>query len=208
MIIAFCGLDGSGKTSYSAFAAGYLKKKGKQVISRHIIRDSLYYSFLHDVIGRASRRGKESLEAGLRGKKRGAAFILTSALKMAALCSNLIWFDLVQFKYRGSRKRNIICDRYFYDDIAQASYIGLGGEAFLRFFSWFIKKPDILFFIEAKPAAAYTRKPEYQMDYFIKKAAIYSRLFSAIPNLKLCGDKMENNKKRVAEAIDGLFEEK
>jgi len=181
MIIAFSGIDGSGKTTYAEFCVNYFKEKKIDCKYRHMVKDSLYNVALHNFIGKISKNTQASIEKGLRNKKNRVRFFLLKLVKKALLVLNMVYFNLAYGSYRGNPRRNIVSDRYFYDDIAQLQYLGLASENFIKFYSQFIMKPDIIFFVKVEPETAFKRKGEYKKEYFFDKCKIYEDVFNQIP---------------------------
>jgi len=181
MIIAFSGIDGSGKTTYAESCVNYFKEKKIDCKYRHMVKDSFYNLVLHDFIGKVSKNAQESIEKGLRDKKNRIRFSLLKSMKKMLLVLNMIYFNLAYGAYKGNIRKNIVSDRYFYDDIAQMLYLGLASENFIKFYNRFIMKPDIAFFVKVEPEIAFKRKSEYEKSYFFDKCRIYKDVFMGLP---------------------------
>lgn len=194
MIIAFSGIDGSGKTTCAEFVSNYFKNKGIPIKYLHIVRDSFYHKILHSLIARVSTGARISLEKNLRAKENGPKFFILKLIKKAALFINLIYFNLRYWRYKNNIKRSIVTDRYFYDDIAQGIYLGVAGRAFINAFKKRIIQPDIVFYLRAEPSLAYARKQEYDEEYFLTKSGIYDEIYKETPNIKISEGSMESIK--------------
>ena len=188
MIIAFSGIDGSGKTACAEFCVNYFKEKRIDCRYRHMVKDSFYNLILHNFIGKVSKNAQKSIEKGLRDKKNRIRFSLSRSIKKALLVLNMIYFNLAYRSYKGNGRKNIVSDRYFYDDIAQMLYLGLASENFIKFYNRFIMKPDIAFFVKVDPEIAYKRKSEYEKAYFFDKCKIYEDVFRGLP-MTVCVNK-------------------
>ncbi|MEW6407139.1 MAG: hypothetical protein AB1465_00410 [Patescibacteria group bacterium] len=206
MIIAFCGIDGSGKSTYVGYTMDYLNAKGLKTKSIHIIRDSFYHFVLHNYIGRISSVSQKRLEDNLRNPKNKIYPFIVKFLKKILLFMNLIYFNLKHLSYKGNLNNNIVCDRYFYDDLVQMKYLKLAKDKFFYFYEKLIIKPDIIFFVKADPQTAYSRKYEYNLDYFLNKNRLYSNLFSHILHLELSHPDIENNKQYIYRQIDEVIQ--
>lgn len=194
MIIAFSGIDGSGKTTSAEFVMDYFRKRNIPVEYSHIVRDSFYHKMLHGLVGKVSKDTQRSLEESLRKKQGGTAAFISKWIKKAALFTNIICFNLRYGRYKNNIKRNIITDRYFYDDIAQGIYLGVAGRAFISAFKKRIIQPDIVFYLRAEPSLAYARKKEYDEEYFLTKSGIYDEIYKEAPNIKISEGSMESIK--------------
>lgn len=185
MIIVFSGLDGSGKTTCAESISGYLRKRGFTVRNTHIIKDSLHYRLLHNFVGRISESSKNSLEDSLRDRKGRGSFLISRFIKESLLLLNILYFDLKFGWYRKDKKRVLVTDRYFYDEIVQAKYLGIAGKIFTFIFIKLTIMPDMVFFLKADPLKAYGRKKEYEKDYFEKKDILYTSMYNTVPHIRI-----------------------
>jgi thymidylate kinase len=206
VIIAFCGIDGSGKTTFSEISKEVIAGKGLNVVCRHNIKNSFYHSILHNVIGKLSKGAKGSLEKGLREKRRGLTFFVSSWIKAGMLLLNLIIFNCRYGSYKGSAGRNIICDRYFYDDLVQMEYLGWKNKIFPWFYKRCIIIPDLLFFLDTQSEAAFSRKKEYDLDYFVRKSELYRNLFKDAAAVNLPDLQMDKRAGIVRSRVSALWE--
>lgn len=205
MIIAFCGLDGSGKTTYAFSLTGYLNQKKIKARYHHMIRDSFYYLILHNFIGRIWRSSPKALEEALRKPQEKLSFSIIRCIKKALLFINLIYFNARYSGYSQEGGNSIICDRYFYDEIVQMAYLGLAGDKFLSFYKKLIIKPDIVFFLKVPAELAYSRKNEYEKEYFTEKSRLYSHSFKAIPHLEISTGDIENGNNFIRQQVESLL---
>ena len=72
------------------------------------------------------------------------------------------------FTVRRLRKGDadvIIFDRYIYDELANLPLNRWIARVFVRLVSALVPKPDVAYVIDADPAAAFARKPEYPLEF-------------------------------------------
>lgn len=186
MIIAFSGLDGSGKTTHAKKTMNYLLNNNQKIIYRHAIKSSLS-EFIAENIKRISIKTKEKLEKKLRSKRK-KNILLTSGKKITLLY-DLILFNIKYYGLKGKTNKHIICDRYFYDELVQAKYLSLGKNLFFRIYKNLIIQPDIIFYIHINPKIAFKRKPEYEFKYYKKKYLLYNSIKN-LPSIVI----LKNNK--------------
>lgn len=206
MIIVFSGIDGSGKTTYARFVTDYFIKRGLKARYMHIVRDSFYHIILHNFIGRAWPSSKKTLEGALRNPGNKKSFLLTGFLKKAALLLNLLYFNIRYAGYRSNKKRNLICDRYFYDDVVQMKYLGLATDKFINFYTGLIMEPDMVFFSKTPPETAYMRKNEYDREYFFSKDRLYSQMCGNIRSLIIPEGRIEKNIEFIKVKVNPILE--
>lgn len=151
MIIAFMGIDGSGKTSISKSIEQNLKQMGKNVKYRaefsYTALDFLQKTFLKNKFYRTRKQ------------------FLTRKRKISGIFKiwpYLVFLDclVTYLKCRiFSRRKIIIFDRYFYDYII--AFEGLGEKSrFVRRMFLSIPKPDVGFLLDVSPQIAYERRKD------------------------------------------------
>jgi len=206
MLIAFSGLDGTGKTTQAVSLMEYLRGKGIECRYRHAIKDTLYYFIVHKIVGKASGGAKSGLEKGLRSPERGLPFAFLSAVKRSFLLLDVLYFNLRYRSYRHRTDRALICDRYFFDEMVQARYLGIAGDAFLNAYGRLIPEPDMVFISDTAPETASGRKNEnYSREYFAEKARLYGDLLRKDSLIRLPDMSEEEVKEAVVNACEGVF---
>ena len=61
----------------------------------------------------------------------------------------------------------VIFDRYIYDELANLTLRNSAIRAYIRLIVILVPQPDISFFLDADPAMARARKPEYPLEFLI-----------------------------------------
>ena len=67
----------------------------------------------------------------------------------------------------------IVFDRYIYDELANLNLENPLSRLFVQFVHRFIPRPDIAYLLDADPAAARARKPEYPVDFMVQCRQAY-----------------------------------
>jgi len=67
----------------------------------------------------------------------------------------------------------IVFDRYIYDELANLNLENPLSRLFVRFVHRFIPRPDIAYLLDADPAAARARKPEYPVEFMVQCRQAY-----------------------------------
>ncbi|MBI4707962.1 MAG: hypothetical protein HY761_08570 [Candidatus Omnitrophica bacterium] len=206
MIIVFSGIDGSGKTTYADRVLSYLKSQKINFKYHHIVKDSFYNFILHNVIGRISSSSQRSIEQGLRKPEKKLKHLILRSIKKILLLTNLLCFNIMFWRCRSSIKRNIICDRYFFDDIVQLEYLNLASRSFISFYKNLIIEPDIIFYFKIDPTVAFKRKMEYEIGYYLEKCKIYDDWAKRLPNVtEISENAIEENTKIIQERLRRLI---
>ena len=190
MIITFSGLDGTGKTTYAEMVDDHMRKIEKKCRRFHVIKSSLSYFFTHKIVGGVSKKAKQTAESGLRDKGGSLTSGILAFAKKGFLLVDILLFNVRYGRLKGKEDDFLVADRYFYDELVQAHYLGIAGRMFSRVYEKLIIKPDVAFFVELPPEKAYDRKNEFDIEYFKAKSSIYEETckgggFKIIPEVSL-----------------------
>ncbi|HEY6970948.1 MAG TPA: thymidylate kinase [Candidatus Angelobacter sp.] len=79
----------------------------------------------------------------------------------------------------------IILDRYIYDEILNLNMANPVSRALVRLVHAFIPRPDIAYLLDADPAAAYARKPEYPPEFMEESRQAYFKLANVLGTMTL-----------------------
>jgi len=160
-LIAFIGIDGSGKTSVIKYIKEELKKEGKECYSVYMgLGKDHYLPFLKKLMRiygriRYSKKGNSSGKKRDNFRTRSFAWLIVQYFEMLA-------------RYLSYKKKSgyIFFDRYFYDGLALANPLSF------RILKRFIPRPDKTFLLYAEPELIRKRKKEANKkqieDYYQK----------------------------------------
>jgi thymidylate kinase len=91
----------------------------------------------------------------------------------------------------SQRVRNsdvVIFDRYIYDQIANIYSQRYEARLYSRILLKRTPAPDLAFVLDASPAAAFARKPEYPLEFVYQNRQIFLRLRELVPQLIIISD--------------------
>jgi len=154
LLIAFSGMDGSGKTTVARKLETYMKKKGYCVFFKHAHGYAV---------------SKNSFAIGEKNIKRFRwLFFLLSPLML------LDSFFTYYFKYKPQLEHDtVICDRYFYDKVARMLYYNITNKFIAGIYLSFLPRPDYLFYLSVSSHNAKLRKNEYSIKDYERFKKIY-----------------------------------
>jgi thymidylate kinase len=187
LLIAFSGMDGSGKTTLAKQLEEYLKKKGFHVFFKH----AHGYAISQD-----SFAIKENSLQRFRW--------------LFALFSPYILLDsfyTYYFKYRPILHKNtLICDRYFYDKIARLMFYGICNQALAKIYLFLVPRSNISFLLDVDVKSALARKSEYSESELKRFREIYLFIaeFLKIPIINTTSSQKTSVQKMI-KYIDILF---
>jgi len=154
-LICFSGPDGAGKTTQIKLLLDDLKRNGECVKYIHVFsKEGSFFNHLIYSHRFFSRTGK------IGGRKSGQFLMPLLKLFMTILDS---WITYIYIKLRHMH-RTVICDRYFYDNIA---YIAASEEKLANLvlrLSPLIPKPDVGILLHARPEFLYIRKKDQDLN--------------------------------------------
>lgn len=155
--IVFCGIDGSGKSTWAGIVADEFRRRGEAV------------SYIH---GHTYAFSANSF--GLTGERMGKFAKWIKALWPLALCDNLYTYFI---KYRPIlKKSHLITDRYFYDKLVRLRYYGILPKKFISFYLSLLPRPDYVFFLDVDAKIAYKRKPDFRIEEYVRLSSLYRNL--------------------------------
>lgn len=180
-VISFSGVDGAGKSTQIDAVRRCLQDAGLS---------SDLYTFWDDVVVLRNFRENLSIkvfkgDAGVGSPERPIARRDKNVSSWYAVLFRLFLYMLDAVRLRtmisgrvGSSADVVVFDRYIYDELAnlplQHRAIRLYAETLLKI----VPKPDIAFLLDADPASACLRKPEYPLDFVRRNRQAYLGLAS------------------------------
>lgn len=142
--IAFCGMDGAGKSTLGHQVEIWLTNHGMPV------------EFIH---GHTYSGSSNSFN--MTANDVGRYRLLFRCLVPLALLDN--FFTYLK-KYRSIvSSKCLVTDRYFYDKVCRLLFYGIITRSMARWYLKLLPKPDIAFFLDLDSEIAFERKGEYSL---------------------------------------------
>ncbi len=196
-LITFSGIDGAGKTTQIEHLSVYLQKQGLRVLRLSFWDHVAVWSKMRAGIGqrsansgRVDRMGERSFSA--KNNKHIRKWYLTAArsgfyvLDVARL-HRLLASALI-------RNTNVVIfDRYIYDQIANIYSQSFATRLYSKTLLQQAPAPDLAFVLDASPAAAFARKPEYPLEFMHRNRQSFLRLREIVPALIVIPDNGAEN---------------
>jgi len=195
MLISFSGVDGSGKSTQidnlrSALQAAGLTTSLLAFWDNVVVGVRYREGFVHKVYKSERGIGAPGKPVNRRDKNmRG--WHLTLARHFLYLLDALNLRRVVARERRKSGVDVVILDRYIFDELSNLNLANPLSRRFVKFVQALVPSPDIAYLLDADPAAAYVRKPEYPVEFMKKCRRAYFELaallgtMSVIPALGL-----------------------
>ncbi|HEY6350895.1 MAG TPA: thymidylate kinase [Candidatus Angelobacter sp.] len=209
LLISFSGVDGSGKSTQIENLRGALHSAG--------LSTRLLTFWDNVVVGVKYREGfvhkvyKSERGIGAPGKpvkrrdKNMRGWHLTAArhfLYLLDACN----LRRVIAREKKSGADVIILDRYIYDEFSNLNLANPVSRAFVKAVQAFVPKPDVAYLLDADPAAAYARKPEYPVEFMEKCRHAYFEVANLLGTLTIIpGLSLPEAKKAVLRAAEEML---
>lgn len=191
LLISFSGLDGSGKSTQIENLRAVLEASGLSTRlvafwDNVVVGVKYREGFVHKVY--KSERGIGAPDKPVnRRDKNMRAWYLTLARHLLYLLDAINLCRVVA----GEKKTGagaIVFDRYIYDELSNLTLTNPLSRVFVRFVHAFVPRPDIAYLLDADPARARERKPEYPLEFMKECRRTYFELANLLETLTIIPD--------------------
>jgi thymidylate kinase len=185
VVVSFSGIDGAGKSTQIEFLHRSLLLAGVSVLRLAFWDNVVFLPQFRAGVSHKVLRGE--LGVGAPGKpvrrrdKNARRWYLTLA-RSSFYFLDVLNLRRVVAKARKSNADVLIFDRYIYDQLANVSG-SLVGRLYARLLLAVAPRPDIAYLLDADPAAALARKPEYPLEFLRDYRQAYFRLSQMAPEI-------------------------
>ena len=136
MLIAFEGIDGSGKSTQAKLLAAELQRRGREVTLTKEPTDGVFGAKLRASFTEGRLSPQEELDLFVADRREHVSELIAPALK---------------------RNATVIVDRYYYSTVAYQGARGLDAQRVLEVNRSFAPTPDVVFLVDIDPQVALER---------------------------------------------------
>jgi thymidylate kinase len=178
-IISFSGIDGAGKSTQIEMLRERLNQAGLRVSLLAFWDDVAMLTGVREFSGHTLFNGEKGVGSPTkpvnRRDKNVRSWYMT-VVRFGLYSLDAVSLCRVVAKQRRSGADVIIFDRYLHDQLANLNLNRGIGRIYARLLLAMTPKPDIAYLLDADPAHARERKPEYPLDFLHQSRATYLAL--------------------------------
>lgn len=178
-LISFSGIDGAGKGTQIESLCNKLKESDLRVALITFWDDVATLTSLREATGHTLFKGDKGVgspDAPINRRDKNVRSWPMSGVRLGLYLFDAISLRSTVAKALRSGVDVVICDRYIYDELANLKLGNPAARAYIRFIMKIAPKPDVGYLLDADPAQARARKPEYPLDFLYTNQASYLAL--------------------------------
>lgn len=180
LLVSFSGIDGAGKSTQIENLVVALNEAGLRVRLIAFWDDIATMRRLREALGHAVFRGEIGVGAPDKPVNRRDKNIqnpFTIAMRMVLCLIDAVGMKFTIAKLRKAPDADIlIFDRYLYDQLVNLGIHYRAARMYTRLLLKFMPHPDVAYLLDADPADARARKPEYPIEFLRNTRACYLAL--------------------------------
>lgn len=186
-LISFSGIDGAGKTTQIEYLTSYLQNQGQRVLLLTFWDNVAVWSKMRGGVGQRTmdslhtdqatqvsfvpKNNKHIRKWYLSAARAGFYTLDVARLRRLLASPHVKEYDVVIF------------DRYIYDQIANIYSKSSLARIYAKILLQQTPVPNLAFIIDASPAAAFARKPEFPLEFVNENQRSFLHLRELVPQL-------------------------
>lgn len=185
-IVSFSGVDGAGKSTQIQAFIDFLDQAGLTYSLYAFWDDVVALSSIRERLSRKVFRGDQGVGSPtnpIRRRDKNVTTWYATVLRFVLYGLDAMKLAIV-VRRLDATKNVVIFDRYLYDELANLPLQGRVARFYIQMLLRYIPAPDSALLLDADPASAAIRKPEYPLEFVQRNRAAYI-LLSRIAGMKV-----------------------
>jgi thymidylate kinase len=210
-LISFSGIDGAGKSTQIARFCDHMKAAELRFLRVEFWNDIAMFTRFREAAAFAAFRGDRGVgtpSAPINRRDKNVRSPLMTCLRMCLYLADAISAALMIRRVRRSDADVVIFDRFIYDELANLNLRNYAIRAYVRLIAKLVPAPHVAYLLDADPAQARARKPEYPLDFLADNRSSYLALSRVVGGLTvippMAADEVEREVLRHAQRILSL----
>ncbi len=178
-MVSFSGIDGAGKSTQIEALRSRLQEAGLRVLLITFWNDVARLTRLREVTGHTLFRGDKGVGTPaapiVRRDKNVRSWMMTG-VRLGLYFLDAVWLRIVMQRALRAPADLVICDRYIYDELANLTLCNPVVRIYVRLIMKLVSRPDLSYLLDANPAQAFARKPEYPLEFLYTSREAYLAL--------------------------------
>lgn len=177
--MSFSGIDGAGKSTQINALQDWLQRTGQHARLLTFWDDVVVAPGFRQFTSHKAFKGDQGVgspEKPLHRRDKNVTSLPVTAMRFCLYFADAVNLCREVSAVKKTGADVVIFDRYIYDELANLPLKNWFARLFIRFVRSFIPKPDVAYVLDADPAGAYARKPEYPLEFLRKNREAYLTL--------------------------------
>jgi thymidylate kinase len=176
MIVSFSGIDGAGKTTQIAACEEWLRHSGFRTSLLTFWDDVVLFSRWREAASLRAFKGDcgvGSPQNPLHRRDKNVSSLPLTLARFSFYLADALHLRRITAQAAARGSQIVIFDRYIFDELANLPLQRFLPRLFAQMVLRIVPQPDLAFLIDAEPAAAHARKPEYPLDFVRRNREAY-----------------------------------